>query len=307
MTSFKSKMVNFLIRNRHLFQGKLRRETFDLNTSIKDFRELCEKSAAKRTKIPKGIKIIEETIEGIKSEWIIPEGANSEKLIVYVHGGGYVSGSCSDHRYVVSKLAYDSKITCLQYEYRLAPEFTFPVALDDSLAVYFTVLSKDYKPENILLMGESAGGGLTLAMLLALKQNNIPLPKAAVAISPWTDLTCASKSYITKNKVSVAPKNSWLVFSQHYVGNNDAKNPLISPLFGDLEGLPPIYINSGEADELFDDGKNFYEKAKKAGVEITFKEGKGMIHCYPILAPMFKEATEAMDEILEFIRRQLNH
>ena len=91
------------------------------------------------------------------------------------------------------------------------------------------------------------------------------------------------------------------------MGNNDAKNPLISPLFGDLEGLPPIFINSGEADELFDDGKFFYEKAKKAEVEITFKEGKGMIHCYPILAPMFKEATEAMNEILEFIKKQLNY
>ncbi len=307
MVSFKCKVVNFLIRNRHFFEGKLKREVFDLNTSMKEFRELCEKGAAKRTRIPDEIKIKEESIEDIKSEWIIPEGANSEKLIFYVHGGGYVSGSCNDHRYVVSKLAFDTGITCLQYEYRLAPEHPFPAALEDSLAVYSQVLKKGYKPENIIIMGESAGGGLTLAILLALKQNKIPFPKATVAISPWADLTCSSESYITKNKASVAPKNSWTVFSHHYVGTCNAKNPLISPLFGDLKGLPPIFINSGEADELFDDGRKFYEKAKKADVNVTFKAGKGMIHCYPILAPMFKEATEAMNEILDFIRRQLNY
>ena len=305
MVSLKSKMVNFLIRNRHLFRGKLRKEIFDLNTSIDDFRELCEKGAARNSNIPDGIKIVQETIEGINSEWIIPESADNEKLIFYVHGGGYVSGSCNDHRYVVSKIAFESGVITLQYEYRLAPEHHFPAALDDSLNVYKVVLSKGYKPENIIIMGESAGGGLTLALLLALKQNNISLPNAAVAISPWTDLTCSSDSYKTKNRVSVAPKNSWTVFSHHYVGNNDPKGPLISPLFGDLKDLPPIYINSGVDDELFEDGEKFYKKAKDAGVDIIFKAGEGMIHCYPLLAPMFKEATEAMNEILGFIKRQI--
>jgi monoterpene epsilon-lactone hydrolase len=126
-----------------------------------------------------------------------------------------------------------------------------------------------------------------------------------VVISPWTDLTCSSNSYKTKNKVSVAPMNSWIVFSKHYTGDNPPNLPLISPLFGDLQGLPPIFINSGENDELFEDGEKFYLKAKKAGVDITFRAGKGMVHCYPLLTPFFKEATEAMEEVCDFINRRI--
>ena len=156
-----------------------------------------------------------------------------------------------------------------------------------------------------MIAGESAGGGLALAMLLALKEQNISMPAAAVAISPWTDLTCSSNSYKNKNKVSVTPINSRTVFSRHYIGDNQPNFPLISPLFGDLQGLPPIFINSGEDDELFEDGEKFYIKAKESGVDITFRAGKGMIHCYPLLAPFFKEATEAMQEICDFINKQI--
>lgn len=294
-----------MLRNRHLFQCKLKRERFDFNTSIPGFRELCEKGAAKYSKIPKEIKISEENIGGIKSEWIIPEGSDAQKVILYVHGGGYVSGSCNDHRGFVSKFAKSCGITNLVYEYRLAPENPFPAALEDSVKVYEELLNKGIKPENIVIAGESAGGGLCLAILLALKERKTVLPSAAVAISPWTDLTCSSESYVTKNKVSVAPLNSWIVFSKYYVGNNEANQPLISPLFGNLEGLPPILINSGVDDELFEDGEQFYRKAKEAGVDINFRAGAGMVHCYPLLAPFFKEATEAMEEICDFIKNHI--
>jgi acetyl esterase/lipase len=306
MTSFKSKIFNFLLRNRHLFQGKLKKETFDYNSSIAGFREQCERGASRYAKLPKEISIKEQIIEGIKSEWLIPEGANPEKLIFYVHGGGYVSGSCSDHRAFVSKFAKNTGVTNLVYEYRLAPENPFPAAIDDSVKVYQWLLDSGFKPKNILIAGESAGGGLCLAILLALKERNITLPAAAVAISPWTDLTCSSDSYRTKNKVSLAPLNSWTVFSKYYTGENQATHPLISPLFGDLEGLPPILINSGVDDELFEDGEKFFLKAKNAGVDITFTAGIGMVHCYPLLAPMFPEATKAMNEIVEFTRQHLN-
>lgn len=146
---------------------------------------------------------------------------------------------------------------------------------------------------------------LCLAILLALKERNITYPAAAVAISPWTDLTCSSESYKTKNKVSPAPLNSWVVFSKYYAGENEPTNSLISPLFGNLTGLPPIFINSGVDDELYEDGEKFYLKAKTAGVEVTFRAGIGMVHCYPVLAPMFIEATAAMNEICDFIRRHL--
>ena len=305
MTSFRSKTVNFLLRNRHLLQGRKKKQVFDMNTSIVAFRELCEKGASRYAKIPEGITIKTQTIEGIASEWLVPENSNPEKLILYVHGGGYVSGSCSDHRGFVSKFAKNCGAITLIYEYRLAPEHPFPAAIDDSVKVYRSMLTSGYKPENILIAGESAGGGLCLALLLAIKERQLPMPAAAVAVSPWTDLGCSSDSYRTKNSRSLAPLNSWTVFSAHYRGNQPADLPLISPLFGDLKGLPPLFINSGSDDELFEDGEKFSKKAKAAGVDVTFRKGIGQVHCYPLLAPMFSEATEAMNEIAVFIRKHL--
>ena len=170
MTSLKSKSVNFVMRNRHLFRGRLTKEKFDLKTSIPAFRETCEKGAAKFGKIPDGITVTADKIEGIQSEWIIPEATDRNKLILYFHGGGYVSGSCSDHRSLVAKFAKQTGVTNLLFEYRLAPEHPFPAALEDSVKIYRRLLSGGFKPENILFAGESAGGGLCLATLLAIKE-----------------------------------------------------------------------------------------------------------------------------------------
>ena len=219
MQSIKSRLFNFMMRNRHLFQGQLRRPIFDFDTDIDKFREQCEKGAAKYSKLPDGISIKQDSLAGIVSEWIIPTEANPDKVILYVHGGGYVSGSCSDHRGFVSKFAKTCGFLTLLYEYRLAPGYPFPAALDDSVAVYKTLLNKGFKPENILISGESAGGGLALSLLLALKDLNIILPAAAVAISPWTDLSCSGESYTSKNKKSVALPNSWNVFRKYYAGD----------------------------------------------------------------------------------------
>lgn len=306
MTSSKSKIFNFVITHSYLLRGKSKKEVFDDKTSIPAFRERCEKGAARYAELPMGVTVKAQILEGLKTEWLIPNNAPEDKAILYVHGGGYVSGSCSDHRNFVPKFAKFTGVKCLIYEYRLAPEHPFPAALDDSVKIYRYLLDTGFNPQNILIAGESAGGGLTLALLLALKEKKINFPAAAVAISPWTDLTCSSESYVTKNKLSPAPLNSWFVFSKHYIWNNKADNPLISPLFGNLKGLPPIFINSGENDELFEDGEKFAQKATQAGVDITFRNGKGMVHCYPLLAPMFPEATEAINEIVHFVRKHLN-
>lgn len=257
MASFKSRMFNFLLRNRHLMQGRLKQEVYTDHSSITAFREQCEKGAARYAKIPMDVDVKPQTIGGIASEWLIPRGADPKKVIMYVHGGGYVAGSCNDHRGFISRFAKNTGVINLVYEYRLAPEHSYPAALDDSVVMYKWLLQSGYMPQNIVIAGESAGGGLTLALLLALKDLGLSMPAAAVAISPWTDLTCSSESYRTKNKVSLAPLNSWLVFSKHYVGSNKADNPFISPLYGDLEGLPPLLINAGTDDELYEDGEKF--------------------------------------------------
>ena len=259
-------MFNLMIRNSYLFRGRLTKEAFDMNTSIELFRENCEKGAARYAKMPPGVEAKPTVIDGIKAEWLIPAGAHPDKMIFYVHGGGYVSGSCSDHRSFVSKFAAFSGVSNLIFEYRLAPEHKHPAAVEDTAKVYQAVLASGYKPENIIIAGESAGGGLTLATLLYLKDKNIPFPKAGVAISPWTDLTCQGESYKTKNKVSPAPLNSWHVFVKHYAGDTPLNSPFVSPLFGDLKGLPPLLINAGMDDELFDDGRAFAEKDRKSVV-----------------------------------------
>jgi epsilon-lactone hydrolase len=209
MTSYKSRMFNFLIRNSLPVPGENKKRIFTLDTSIVEFRERCEKGAARYSKLPPDISVKEQFIEGIKSEWLIPKGADTAQVILYVHGGGYVSGSCSDHRGLISKFAWYTGVATLLFEYRLAPENPFPAALDDSVKMYKWLLASGFHPDNIIMAGESAGGGLCLATLLALKDQKIPMPRAAVAISPWTDLTCSGESYRTKNKVSPAPLNSW--------------------------------------------------------------------------------------------------
>jgi len=276
-----------------------------MNTSIAAFREQCEKGAARMAKLPPGITARRETIAGMEAEWLQPAGADPAKLVLYVHGGGYVSGSCSDHRAIVSKFAATTGFTCLLFEYRLAPEHPYPAALDDTVAVYRWLLQNGFENHRIAWVGESAGGGLVLASLLKIKDLGIPLPVAAVAMSPWTDLTCSGDSYHTRNRYSLAPLDSWFVFSKHYCGDHNPEDPYISPLFGDPAGLPPLLINAGSDDELYDDGAGFARKAAEAGVEVRFTEGRRQVHCYPLLAPMFPEATDAMNEIAGFLKHHL--
>jgi acetyl esterase/lipase len=206
---------------------------------------------------------------------------------------------------MVAKIAKGSGIIILQFNHRLAPEHPFPAALEDSLAAYRWLLAQGVSNSNIMIVGESAGGGLCLATLLALRDQGAPLPAAAVAISPWTDLTLSGESRRTKADVCLSPKGMAEVCTKYYLGSHNPENPWISPLFGDLHGLPPILINVGADDTLLDDSLRFAEKANAAGVDITLRVGEGMVHCYPLLAPLFPEATQAMDEICMFIKTHI--
>jgi acetyl esterase/lipase len=306
MPSLQSHLFRFVLNHRHLFRFQLkRRAVIDFNTSITRFREECENGARLLGKVPAGIKVSSVTINDIPAEWILPSQATKDKVILYTHGGGYVSGSCNDHRSIVARVVKGSNVGALLFEYRLAPEHPYPAALDDSVTVYRWLLEQGISPSQIIIAGESAGGGLCLAMLLALRDQEIPLPAAAVAISPWTDLKCTGESYQTKNKVSLAPAESWTVFSKYYVGDNDPCLPWISPLYGNLHGLPPILIHAGEDDELIDDSIRFAEKANAAGTNVILKVGERMVHCFPLLPPFIPEARQAMDEICAFIKTHI--
>lgn len=306
MPSLQSHVFRFVLEHRHLLRFQLKRRAFfDENTSIAKFREDCEKGAAMFGKVPEGIETSPIQIEGVPAEWILPTNAAKDRVILYTHGGGYVSGSITDHRNHVARFVHSTGVGALLFEYRLAPEHTYPAAIEDSLKVYRWLLAQGVDPAKIMIVGDSAGGGLCLAMLVALRDQGIPLPAGAVAISPWTDLACTGESYHTKNKVSLAPLESWTVFSKYYVGDHDPRLPWISPLYADLHGLPPIFIASGEDDELIDDSTRFAEKARMAGVDIRLKVGERMVHCYPLLPAFIPEAREAMEEICAFIRKHI--
>jgi acetyl esterase/lipase len=160
---------------------------------------------------------------------------------------------------------------------------------------------------NIVFAGDSAGGGLCLATLLALRDKGIPLPAAAVALSPWTDLRCTGASYRRNAGKCLSPNGTWTAFSSHYVGDHDPALPWISPLYGDLRGLPPLLIYAGGDEILLDDSVRFAEKAQDAGVDVALRVGKGLFHCYPVCAPLFPEATRAMNEICGFIKHHLTN
>jgi monoterpene epsilon-lactone hydrolase len=309
MPSLQSRLLYLGMRNRHLLNFRLKREAWDWNTSIPDFRRKCEEANDRLARMPVGIEVTPVAIGALpaplSAEWIRPSSASSESVILYIHGGGYVSGSCKDHRAMVAKIVKASQVGALLFDYRLAPEHPFPAALDDSLAAYRWLLDQGTRPSQIVVVGESAGGGLSLATLLALRDRDVPLPSAAVAMSPMTDLKLTGESHRTKAKVCLSPPGMAAVCAKYYAGENDPGLPYISPLYGDLHGLPPILIYVGSYETLLDDSTRFAEKAKAAGVDVTLRVGEGMVHCYPLLAPLFPDATEALNEISAFIKSRL--
>ena len=305
MTSLQSRFLYFMMKNRHLLQGKLKQEAWDLNTSVPTFRQLAANQNGRLARLPEGIRVETLTVAGMPAEWLLPEGGSQDQAVLYMIGGGYISGSCNDHRTMVAKLAKGSGVPVLMFNHRLAPEDPYPAALEDTLAAYKWLLVQGYSPDRIVFVGESAGGGLCLAALLAVKDRGLPLPAAGVALSPWTDLTLSGESHRTRARVCLSPPGMSEVCSQYYAGDYDRKLPYISPLFGDLQGLPPLLIQVGEYETLLDDSTRFAAKAEAAGVDVSLQVGEKMIHCYPLLAPLFPEASQALAETCDFIKTHL--
>lgn len=308
MPSLRSRLLLLALKYRSIVRFQLtRRPTIDWNTSIPDLRLKTEKAGGLFGKLPKQIELSSVTIGNLYAEWILPSGAKKDRVILYAHGGGYVIGSCRGHRPHVAKFVKGSGIGALVFDYRLAPEHPFPAALEDSLAAYRWLLAEGVSPAEIVFVGDSAGGGLCLATLLALRDKGVPLPAAAAVLSPWMDLKCTGESLESNRKVDTLTwLESWTVFSKYYAGDHDPGLPWMSPLYGDLHGLPPILIYVGGDELLLDDSTRFAEKAKEAGVDVTLRIGEGMFHCYPVCAPLFPEAKEAMDEICAFIKAHID-
>jgi monoterpene epsilon-lactone hydrolase len=242
---------------------------------------------------------------GVKAEWITAPGADSNRVVFYLHGGGYVMGSINTHRAMVARISRASRARALAIDYRLAPEHPFPAAVDDAVAAYRWLLSQGVDPRRIAISGDSAGGGLTLATLVALRNAKVALPACAVPISPWTDMEGTGASITTRaNADPLVQKQPLLEMAKRYVGSADPRNPLASPLHADLLGLPPMLIHVGDAEVLLDDSTRVAEHAKSAGVKVTLEVWPDMIHVWHSFAMMLPEGQGAIDRIGEFIRAQ---
>ncbi len=246
-------------------------------------------------------------VGGVPGEWIIAPGAASHTVVLYFHGGGYVMGSIDTHRDMISRISRASGARVLAVNYRLAPEHPFPAAVDDGVTAYRWLLSQGLDPGCTAIAGDSAGGGLTMATLVALHDAGDPLPATAVCISPWVDLTNSGNSVQTKAAVDpMVSQESLQDFAMNYLGNTDPTTPLASPLFADLEGLPPLLIQVGTAEILLDDATRLAARAEAAGLEVTLEQGAGLMHVWHWFAPMAPEGAQAIERLGAYVHKKFN-
>lgn len=247
-----------------------------------------------------------DTIAEMKSEWVIPKGADESKVLLYFHGGGYATGSINTHRALVSKIAEYAGVKALIINYRLAPEFKYSAPIEDAVKAYQWLMENGYSNSQICFGGDSAGGGITICTLIYLRDKNIPLPKCAIALSPWLDLSMSGESYKTKHDEDpMLMAAAFPIWSKNYLGEADAKSPYASPIFHDLSKLPPIYIQVGEEEILLDDSKRFEAKAKEQGVDVKLEIFSKKFHVFNAFWRVLPKAREANKKLGEFLHEQL--
>jgi monoterpene epsilon-lactone hydrolase len=263
----------------------------------------------KKYPLPEDVKIEEIDIEGIPAEWQIIPGAIGDRVILYFHGGGMVLMSAKTHRALTIKIAKLTKMRVLSVDYRLAPEHSHPAPLEDCVKAYKWLLSQGIKAENIVIAGDSAGGSLTLTTLIKLRDEGIPLPVGAVALSPATDFTGKSKTFYENAKIDPILADIGIFWwTTAFLAGADPNDPLISPVLADLKDLPPLLIQVSTSEMLYDHSTRFIERAKAAGVNATLQEWKDTIHVFQGFGLHdLPEAKEAIKKIAEFIQALFNN
>lgn len=252
--------------------------------------------------IPPEVKCEPVKADTISAEWVSAPGASADRAILYLHGGGYAIGSINTHRALAASLSSAARARVLVIDYRLAPEHPHPAAVDDSTAAYRWLLAQGIQPKKIVVAGDSAGGGLTVATLVALRDKGDALPAAGVCISPWVDLEGIGESMTSKASLDpMVKKDGLLQLASLYLAGKDPRTPLAAPLYADLSGLPPLLIQVGTAETLLDDASRIAERAKKAGVDVTYEPVDDMIHVWHLFAPMLDEGKEAIERIDKYV------
>ncbi|MBX3230962.1 MAG: alpha/beta hydrolase [Labilithrix sp.] len=243
------------------------------------------------------------TLGGVPAEWFTPkQPARTEATVLYVHGGGYVFGSVRSHQELIARIALAAPARALAPEYRLAPEHPFPAAIDDVVAVYRALLADGVAPSRLVVAGDSAGGGLTMALLQRLKAAGDPLPAGAALICPWVDLTAKGGSLDAHAAFDWSNETVGNRWSATYLNGHDPKDPLASAVFGDLAGLPPLLVQVGGAELIYDQSVALAKRAREAGVDARLVVGEDMIHDWPTFANLFPDCARPIDELGAFIR-----
>lgn len=244
-------------------------------------------------------------IEHLDADWVSVPSSRSDVAILYLHGGGYVLGSNVAYREFGGRLARATRARVCLLNYRLAPEHPFPAAVEDAVMAYQWLRSEGYDPARLVVAGDSAGGGLTFATLLALKDAGDPLPACAITLSPWVDLEGTGESTQPGAVDDPLVAGDVIAGMGAAYAQSDLRNPLASPLYGDLSGLPPVQVHVGSREVLLDDSRRIAAKAREAGVEVELLEEEGLIHVWPVLVPAAPESAGALDKAARFIDRAL--
>lgn len=266
------------------------------------------KYIAKLMPTARGVHVASDNINDRYAEWLTPDNARPEKLLLYWHGGGYVMGGCDMHRQFVSHVARAARIRTLLPEYRLAPEHKFPAAIEDAVGIYRALLDAGTKPRDIVFAGDSAGGGLAVATMLALRDAGVELPCAAVLLSPFLDATGGGESMSTR-----AQQDPWFraadvaIVADYYCEPQQRSAALVSPVFADVQDLPPIYIQVGNDEILLSDSERFAALCAEAGVDVSLDVWPDMWHVFQMFVGKMPEAHAAIQKIADYIESRFSN
>ena len=275
--------------------------------SVGDLRKAME-ALGNLLPIEDSCEISEEVIGDLSCLIISPADVISARKVLYFHGGGYVSGSANSHRGFASQIAAGLRAELTSVNYRLAPESPFPAAVLDGVSAYRTMLERGIDPKGIIIAGDSAGGGLTLATVLKARDLGLPLPVGLVAMSPWLDLTSSGESYVALDGVDGMVSRASIDFSkQAYLGDQDPREPTASPVFADLKNMPPLLIQVGAQEMLLSDATTLAERAGLANVDVTLEVYADMSHVFQARYPEIERAHQAIQRIGGWVDRLLAH
>ena len=274
-----------------------------------DLEQLRAGMGSRREPTIKDVRLVRSKIGEIACEWVLAPGADRDVRLLYLHGGGFVSGSGGFYLALAAHISAAAKCAVLLPDYRLAPEHPFPAGLEDCIAAHQWIISNGPSGPGpataTFIAGDSAGGSLTLATLLALRDRGLPLPAGGIPLSATTDWTLASESLKTVDDPIISAR-TMPIFRDLYLGNTDPRNPLASPVFGDYHGIPPLLIQVGQHEMLRDDSIRVADKARSDGIRVKLEVWPGMFHVFQSHEPLLPEARQAIEHIAEFIRSRLS-